>query len=699
MYAHKLYDLEVSRETVQEFRGYNHNLRIGDNEFFDMKNLTGKYYPVLSPRGRRGIVREADSLNGLLSRDELCVIENNTLRYGDFFMELDSSVSGERQLVSMGAYIIVFPDMMYVNTSDTSDNGNISAGKVVYDSADKSINLSVCNADGEDISAMYITASGWASRIGSAARERYLNDLVASGAITSDEKNFYYVGCVGKDIRGSQITLPFGGLFGAEADYTIGDRSIVSPADGAISFDGTLLQCRAPGKTTVTAEFTDGSSQVYTVEVMSLESPRDGDHWFKCSSRALEAYVYSDELKKWVAVDTYVKITASGIGGFFSKGGSCRFRMNTSSSLGSDILFNLYKEYTYVSPVKYDTDWIVIPGGVFMSDISDIDGTLTLDFSLPKMDFIVESGNRLWGCRYGKNNDGNFVNEIYASELGNFRSFYSFRGISADSYTVSLGSGGVFTGAANLGGNPIFFKENFCHVIYGSYPSSYQLHTEVGTWVASGSHKSVCVDEGVLYFHGKDGVYAYDGASKQMISEALGTERYGNAVGGCIGGKYYISMADGSGGYTLFVFDRGSGMWHREDNTRARFFAAYGGDLFFVDGDRRLVTVNGSVGVSEGAVEWYAESGRIGFAAPDSRYIGKIQLKMSIPVGSRLKVYIQYDSDGYWEFMGAIEGKNASSFTLPIMPRKCDHFSFKLCGVGDCKIFSITKTYEIGGEA
>ena len=43
----------ATRKTVDVFRGYNHNLRIGEGEFFDMQNLTSDHYPVLSPRKNR----------------------------------------------------------------------------------------------------------------------------------------------------------------------------------------------------------------------------------------------------------------------------------------------------------------------------------------------------------------------------------------------------------------------------------------------------------------------------------------------------------------------------------------------------------------------------------------------------------------------------------------------------------------------
>ena len=59
----KLIELESSRQMVDTFKGYNHNLRIGDGEFFDMKNITSDYYPVLSPRGKRGVYASPASPN------------------------------------------------------------------------------------------------------------------------------------------------------------------------------------------------------------------------------------------------------------------------------------------------------------------------------------------------------------------------------------------------------------------------------------------------------------------------------------------------------------------------------------------------------------------------------------------------------------------------------------------------------------
>ena len=72
-----LTELYTSRDMIDAFRGYNHNLRIADGEFYDMKNLTSSDYPVLSPRPKRGVYVPGNDAStpsnplGMISKDAL----------------------------------------------------------------------------------------------------------------------------------------------------------------------------------------------------------------------------------------------------------------------------------------------------------------------------------------------------------------------------------------------------------------------------------------------------------------------------------------------------------------------------------------------------------------------------------------------------------------------------------------------------
>ena len=79
-----------SREMIDVFRGYNHNLRIGEGEFYDMKNLTSADYPVLSPRPKRGIF-EFPTLTanpqGMIEKDALCYVNNGNFYINKYRMK------------------------------------------------------------------------------------------------------------------------------------------------------------------------------------------------------------------------------------------------------------------------------------------------------------------------------------------------------------------------------------------------------------------------------------------------------------------------------------------------------------------------------------------------------------------------------------------------------------------------------------
>ena len=54
---------------------------------------------------------------------------------------------------------------------------------------------------------------------------------------------------------------------------------------------------------------------------------------------------------------------------------------------------------------------------------------------------------------------------------------------------------------------------------------------------------------------------------------------------------------------------------------------------------------------------------------------------------------------GDWEHIGTRTATSLTGFTMPILPRRCDHFRLRIEGKGDAKIYSITKTVGQGSDA
>ena len=569
----ELYELSTSRDVVEIFGGYNHNLRISNSEFYDMKNLTSDAYPVLSTRGKRGIVKQLESCNGIAAKGKLAYIEGKKLVYGEYVHEIPELTDGKKQLVSFGAYLIIFPDGIQYNTQ----NNKWEYLKAHYESTGE-VKFEMCNME--------------------------------------------------------------------------------------------------------------SSAYDYTADITAPGDPANGQYWLDTSTTPNSLKMYSSTSQMWVSVPTsYVKISALGIDSQFEIYDGVKISGCTAP--GTSDLNN-----TMVIWDKGEGYITVI--GVIDHMVTQEDA-ITVDREIPTMEFVTESENRLWGCHYGIV-DGKPVNEIYACKLGDAKNWNCFMQIASDSYVVSLGSDGVFTGAITHLGHPLFFKENCIHKIYGNMPSNYQVSTTNCRGVQRDSEKSLAIVNEVLFYKSATDVCAYDGSLPTTVSGNLGSEIYSEAVAGTIGGKYYISMKDNSGEWHLFVFDTIKNMWHREDNTHVKAFCSLGTDLYCLTNDNVLMTTTGTGEAQEGKIKWYAETGSIGYSYPDNKYLSKLNVRMNLNIDSSVALYIQYDSFGEWERKWTMNGVGTRSFTIPIIPKRCDHFKMRFEGEGDCKIFSITKVLEIGSD-
>ena len=75
------------RQTVDTFLGYHRGSRIGLGEFADMKNLSGRNYPALSPRKKRGILLKGEALGGMIAKDSLCYIDGSDFVMGSYHVD------------------------------------------------------------------------------------------------------------------------------------------------------------------------------------------------------------------------------------------------------------------------------------------------------------------------------------------------------------------------------------------------------------------------------------------------------------------------------------------------------------------------------------------------------------------------------------------------------------------------------------
>ena len=584
-----------SRSVVDVFGGYNHNLRINEGEWYDAENLSSSFFPIFSQRRRRGTYKaDLVSPQGILAKDALAWVDGPNLYYNGLQVDgITLSTEPEdcpKQLVSMGAYLCVFPDAVYVNTADLTEFGSMAA---TYKSvADAYVTYTPCKLDGTAYAAEGITKSD---------------------------------------------TEP--------------------------------------------------------------ENPENGDYWLDTSSTPHALKQYSTSSGMWSQIPTvYTKISVGGIGTLFAEGDGVT--ISGAAYSGSDESMRAQIEALNTDVIlRGVSENAVIVVGLLDQEYVQQSGSVTIERKVPKMTCVCEANNRLWGCYYGMF-DGETINEIYACKLGDFKNWYCYAGLSTDSYAVSVGTDGEFTGCVNYLGYPTFFKENCIHKVYGTMPASYQVQTTLCRGVQSGSSRSLAIVNEILYYKSRTDICAYDGSLPTGISDALGTVSYYEATGGAYGGRYFASMRDEDGKWNLFVYDTVRGLWHREDDTHATGFTAWGSELYYIDADKNaIIAENGTVGALEGPVEWRADSGMIGYEMVDQGYVSRYNLRMRLGEGAQIALYLQYDSDGVWHDQGTVHGAGTDSFVLPVIPRRCDHFHLRLVGKGDIKIYSIAKIIEQGSDA
>ena len=328
---------------------------------------------------------------------------------------------------------------------------------------------------------------------------------------------------------------------------------------------------------------------------------------------------------------------------------------------------------------------------------------LTIERPVPDMDFVCESGNRLWGCSSAKH-------EIYASALGDPFNWNVFEHTSQDSYVLPVGSTGDFTGVCAYGGGVLFFKEDGIHRIYGTRPTNYQLTVTACPGVQAGCHKALCTLNETVFYKSPKGVCAYSGGLPAVISAELGDVSYSRAVGGEFQGKYYLSMLAAphacypddmrQAHWELLVYDTEKGLWHKEAPLEVSFFAKFNNRLYFVDEqDRGLyITRPDSKHPAAGRGPWNVQTGKLLSGLPGNKTVSRLQLKVSLFSQSRLCIQLRYDTAEEWQTVYQAVSRRKMTYTIPVIPRRCDHFELRISGVGDVRIHSIARLTEQGSE-
>lgn len=505
-----------------------------------------------------------------------------------------------------------------------------------------------------------------------------------------DGVKFYYNGFYYGDVEDSEKTLvPMGAKIAIFPDKKLFDTTTFSFTDMEQKnvSSGTVRVTLAKGDGTPYGEYTEGGT--------APENPENGQLWLDTSGDAPVMKTWSEAQGLWVAeATTYVLVSATGLGqGLKALDGVTVSGLEESGLNGDWILTDAGPDY-------------ILFTGILQKALTQT-GEVRVERTCPEMDFVVEKDNRLWGCSSADH-------EIYCCKLGDPTNWRAYQGVATDSYAVTVGTPGPFTGAAVSGSAVIFFKENCLHRVYGTQPSNFTVYVDNLRGVQQGCHKSAVRVNEYLYYKSVFDVCVYADSEVAGISAALGTESYKNAVAGVCGSRLYLSMEDQEGAWQLLVYDTAAGVWTREDGTHALGFAScltetfmlradgelyallpgeYNKDFFMVGSD---YTVYAQEETDE-EVSWELRTGEILRELPDHKYIGKIQLYLELDPGARAEVALRRDG-GAWEKVQELSGGDQRRCTLPIYPRRCDRMEIRLTGVGHARLVNWSKYVGYGSE-
>lgn len=733
------------------FYGLNRGQSIDDGEMADMVNLSSDAYPVLSVRKPRGIPSALafegaycpDHLEGMAgTQDKLLVCAGGCVYINGTKTGLTLSSEEHmcpKRIAVMGTCAYIWPDKRYIDLLDPDEYGDMGQSWAAAD--DLYISAAMCRKDGTPYDTETITVSAnapqepqnmqlWLDTSGDNSVLKQYSTIYQEWVQVATTYIKIQADGIGRGIKAGDAVFISGAqikaVISSDPDPDPDPGTDPEPVTRSYATEDFALQSHftttggvSKGMTTderakkITVEGLPDDAVVQSAIVkFDAGSPYAGASLLTVNGTSFD---YGE------GVEIPVEVTGNGEISLLFRFRSGGYTSADGSHTGSVAVTNLRLEVTYTAQglstdSRGDNDdekqiealntsniiyacgdnYIVVAG--LLRKALALKTTLKAEIKIPDLDFVCEANNRLWGCSY-VSTDGQTVNEIRCCALGDSRNWYRFEGTSMDSYVMSIGSDGKFTGAFSLQGTPLFFKENCLHRISGTMPSNYALTTTKCRGVQDGCWRSMAVVNETLYYQGRHDVMAYDGSMPYDVGQKLGDSRVYSASGGAYRDKYYLSREEKDGNRT-YVYDTAKSLWHIEDNHTVPWMATCMGELVLATkvstGGNLLLSVEGDNATE--APAWSATFGVFGYAYERAKYLSRFNVRAKMDAGSEMRFEIMYDSNGIWEEMGVMQSKTTRTFTLPIIPRRCDHCQIRISGSGCVYIYSIARVFEEGGN-
>lgn len=644
------------QQTVQ-FGGINYSQNFRDGELLSSRNLTAEYYPGLHPRAERKAVQSGlTSGETIFSMDgKLYVVANGELKQEN--TALLSLSSGKKRIVSLNTKIVVFPDLKWYDT-ETGETGTLFAS---YQAVAGSIEF---EADGKTVTA----------HIGAYKMVKIGSGTLGSSATKHDDVFTLVDGYVLDEETGEfSFTNPHTKVVARlQSNNIISTQNVDvgSMFRKVVNDDGAVLMAELD-----TAEYAVVTSMTKFQPVTPV--PPGG--------------VSSSPIPKPLFTVKYDLYEVSGESyGSFEGWEAMGFRAGdtiTISGCTSCPENNGTHTIREIIASEDGTYQLVFADSTFSQSGTEA-GSVTFERKTPELDVVCEHDNRLWGAGGGT---------IYASALGDPTNWFTYDGLSTDSYAVAVAGSGKFTACCGYGSSVLFFKEDMLYKVLGDYPAEYALYSYHYPGVQAGSEDSLVNINEALYYKGTAGVWRYTGGQPDFASSVFGDRLYTAAAAGTDGLKYWISMTDANNTRGLWVYDTQRGIWLQEDNANAVSFCRHDGKLHFLDKTAGKVFAIGRSDGDEGKFVWEAEFCPMDELIHNKKVYSRLLLLADFETGSWMRVEMSLD-DKPWVTVARWNAGHSQAKVIPILPRRCSRFRLRMTGEGNVMLRSLVREYAPGSE-
>ncbi|MBE6704215.1 MAG: hypothetical protein E7583_03040 [Ruminococcaceae bacterium] len=636
------YEVPYGSFNINEFRGYNATPARMNSEMSEMTNLSSGYYPYLSPRRSRNAIQLPEGLEKIdkvfRANGKLTFIADGKLWYdGRVVGYVDKDT--EKSIAICNGKICIAPDLVfydYINDIFGRMDGRVSIvpgyGRC----------LELCGNEMRvvrDISSLIREDFPWQDylKVGDSIRMWNFTDAAFNPRANGE----YHV--LSFSENGECVYLD--NDFGTDALYP--NTTIVINNKDVLVFEmNDILVDQSTNK--ITFSFHDGN----------FGAPSNVIYGMRKFAKYFFPFTEGDVLK---------------IG-----------NISDGEDIGDEAT-----EYviTDIGISSTQTEFTFSGSQIVPTKVGD-GGAITITRTVPKLSFICENDNRLFGVCSDDNT-------VVASRLGHPLNFRYFSGTSMDSFSVEVGSDGEFTGIAPYAGDIVLFKERHIHLLSGSKPSMYRLQGIETYGCQRGCSESICSLSGRLFYKSLRGVYVFSGSFPECISKKLGEGMYTEAFAADDDRRYYISMKDQKGVRHLYVYDTDYGFWYIEDGTDTVSMCELSGDIYIADRDNCFRINDG-----DEAVRWSAVLGPFDLYSEKKKIVSSIAVRYSLFPGSSMRIEISYDG-GAFEMMKEVFYCIDTALVCEIPIRRCDGFSIRLSGNGDVRIKGISSKLResMGGKS